>query len=140
MNIMQCMQHNFLLTGQVYPMLMSSVPHAWGTLDKKSTLFKLIVNFFLKGVAFMFWHDIVYIELLYCVTNFELVWTWNKVAVVENTKKGRLYPTLAYCFINKFYKYLFINKYIYTVVAWTGKCQKTYPFIVFRRYQCKKIQ
>jgi len=75
MNIMQCMQHNFLLTGQVYPMLMSSVPHAWGTLDKKSTLFKLIVNFFLKGVAFMFWHDIVYIELLYCVTNFELVWT-----------------------------------------------------------------
>jgi len=32
-------------------------------------------NFFLKGVVFMFWHDIVYIELLYCVTNFELVWT-----------------------------------------------------------------
>jgi len=25
MNIMQCMQPNFLLTGQVYPMLMSSV-------------------------------------------------------------------------------------------------------------------
>jgi len=33
---------------------------------------KLIVNFFLKGVAFMFWHDIVYIEFLYCVTNFEV--------------------------------------------------------------------
>jgi len=30
-NIMQCMQPNFLLTGQVYPMLMSSVPHAWGS-------------------------------------------------------------------------------------------------------------
>jgi len=49
--------------------------HAWGTLDRKSPLFKLIVKFFLKGVVFMFWHDIVYIELLYCVTNFELVWT-----------------------------------------------------------------
>ena len=45
-----------------------------GTLDRKSTLLKLIVKFFLKGVVFMFWHDIVYIELLYCVTNFELVW------------------------------------------------------------------
>jgi len=74
-NIIQCMQPNFLLTGQVYPMLTSSVPHAWGTLDIKSTLFKLIVKFFLKGVVFMFWHDIVYIELLYCVTNFELVQT-----------------------------------------------------------------
>jgi len=62
-------------TGQVYPMLMSSVPHAWGTFDRKSTLFELIVKFFLKGVVSMFWHDIVYIELLYCVTNFELVWT-----------------------------------------------------------------
>jgi len=28
------------LTAQVYRMLMSSVPHAWGTLDRKSTLFK----------------------------------------------------------------------------------------------------
>jgi len=75
MNIMQCMQHNFLLTGQAYLMLMSSVPHAWGTLDRKCTLFKLIVNFFLNGVVSMFCHDIVYIEFLYCVTNFELVWT-----------------------------------------------------------------
>jgi len=88
-----CMQPNFLLTGQVYPMLMSSLPHAWGTLDRKSILFKLIANFFLKGVVFMFCHDIVYTELLYCVTNFELVWTWNKVAVVENVRKCRLYPT-----------------------------------------------
>jgi len=63
------------LTSQVYPMLMSSVSHAWGTLDRKSTLFKLIVKFFLKGVVFMFWHDIVYIELFYCVKTFELVWT-----------------------------------------------------------------
>ena len=69
-NIMQCMQPNFLLTGQVYPMLMSSVPHAWATLDRKCTLFELIINFFLKDVVFMFWRDIVYIELLYCVTNF----------------------------------------------------------------------
>jgi len=52
----------------------SDVPHAHGTLDRKSTLFKLIVKFFLKGVVFMFWHDIMCIELLYCVTNFELVW------------------------------------------------------------------
>jgi len=44
-------------------------------LDRKITLFKLIVKFFLKGVVFMFWHDIVYVELLYCVINFELVWT-----------------------------------------------------------------
>ena len=71
-NVMQCMQPNFLLTGQVYPMLMSSVPQAWGTFDRKSILFKEIVKFFLKGVVFMFRHDIVYIELLYCVTNFEL--------------------------------------------------------------------
>jgi len=69
-NIMQFMQPNFLLTGQVYPMLMSNVPQAWGTLDRKSTLFKFIVKLFLKGVVFMFWHDIVYIELLYYVRNF----------------------------------------------------------------------
>ena len=95
-NIMQCMQHNFLVTGHVYPMLMSSVPQAWGTPDRKSNFYKLIVDFFLNGVVFMFWHDIVYIELLYCVTNFELVWTCNKVAVVKNAKKCRLYPTFPY--------------------------------------------
>jgi len=50
-------------------------PNAWGTLDRKSTLFKLIVKFFLKSVVFIFLHDIVYIELLYCVTRFELAWT-----------------------------------------------------------------
>ena len=49
--------------------------HAWGTLDRKSTLFKLIVKLFLKGVVFMFRHNVVCTELLYCVTNFELVWT-----------------------------------------------------------------
>ena len=90
---MQCMQSNFLLTDQVYPMLMSSVPHSWGTIDRKSTLIKLILTFFLKGVIFMFWHDIVYIELLYCVTNFEVVWTLSKVAVIENANMCRLYPT-----------------------------------------------
>ena len=41
----------------------------------------------------MFWHEIVYIELLYCVTNVKLVLTKNKVAVVENAKKCRMYPT-----------------------------------------------
>jgi len=46
-----------------------------GTLGRKSAFFKLIVKFFLKVVVFMFWHDIVYIELLFCVTSFELVWT-----------------------------------------------------------------
>ena len=40
------------------PMLMS--PQGWGTHDRKSTLFKLIVKFFLKGVVFMLWHDTVY--------------------------------------------------------------------------------
>jgi len=35
-NIMQCMQLNFLMIGQVYPMLMTSVPQALGhTLQKK---------------------------------------------------------------------------------------------------------
>jgi len=82
-NIMQCMHPN-VLTCQVYPMLISS------------TLFKLIVRFFLKGVIFMLWHDTVYIELLYCVTNFELVWTGSKVAVVENAKMCLLYPTFPY--------------------------------------------
>jgi len=95
-NIMHCIQPHFLLTGQVYLMLMSSVSQAWGTLDRKSIRFQLIVKFLLKGVVFMFWHDIVYIELLYCVTNFELVWTRNVVAVVENAKKCRLYPTFPY--------------------------------------------
>jgi len=85
-----------LLTSQVYPMLMSSVPHAWGILDRKNTLFKLIAKFVLKGNNFMFGHDIVYIELLYCERNFELVWTGNKVAVVENANKCRLYPTFPY--------------------------------------------
>jgi len=91
---MQCIQPNFLSTGQVYPMLLSSVPH--GTFDRKSTLFKVIVIFFVKGIVFMIWHDIVHIALLYCVTNFELVWTGIKVAVVENAKKCRMYPTLTY--------------------------------------------
>jgi len=47
----------------------SGVPHAH---DRKSTLFQLIVKFFLNGVVLMFWYDIVCIELLYCVTKFEL--------------------------------------------------------------------
>jgi len=98
-NIIQCMWPNFLLTSQVYPMLMSSVPHAWDTFDRKNTLFKLIFKYFLKGVVFMFWHDIVYIELRSCVTNFELIWTWNKIAVVENAIKCRLYPTLPQGFV-----------------------------------------
>ena len=55
---------------------------------EKAPFLKLIVKFFLKSVAFMFWHDIVYIDLLYCVTNFELAWIWNKVRVVENAKKS----------------------------------------------------
>ena len=71
MNIMQCIQPNFLLTSQMYPMLMSSVPLACATFDRKSTFFKLVVNFLLKGIVFMFWHDIVYMELLYCVTKFD---------------------------------------------------------------------
>ena len=39
------------LTAQVYPMLMSSVPHAWGM---KKYPFQIIVKFFLKGDVFMF--------------------------------------------------------------------------------------
>jgi len=52
-NIMQWLQPNFLLNGQVYPMLMSSVSQAWSTFDRKGTLFKLVVKFCLKGVVFM---------------------------------------------------------------------------------------
>ena len=85
-----------LLTGRVYPMLMSSVSRAWGTLDRKSSLFKFVAKFFLKGVVLIFWHDIVYIELLHCVTKFELVWTWIEAAVIENAKKHRLNPTFPY--------------------------------------------
>jgi len=33
-----------------------------GRTQQESTLFKLIVNFFLKGVVFMFWRDIMYVE------------------------------------------------------------------------------
>ena len=99
----------------------SCVPHAhvecarvWGTLDRKSTLFKLIVNFFLKGVVFMFWHAIVYIELLYCVTNFELVWTWNKLAVVEIAKRCRLYSTFPYFknFFGQFFCLAFLHVFV----------------------------
>jgi len=54
-------------------MLMSSVPQEWGTLDRKSTLFKLIVKYFLKGFVFMFRLDIMYIALFHFVANFELV-------------------------------------------------------------------
>ena len=46
-----------------------------GHIRQKKYPFELMVKFFLKGVVFMFWHDVVYIELLYCVTNIELVWT-----------------------------------------------------------------
>jgi len=56
-------------------MLMPSVPKTWGKFDGKSTLIKLIVKFFLKGVALMFWLGIVYVELVHCVTNCELAWT-----------------------------------------------------------------
>jgi len=81
----------------------SGVPHAhvkcapcMGYTRQKKYPFQLIVEFFLKGVVFIFWHDIAHIELLYCVTNFELVWTWNKVAVFENANKFRLHPTVLY--------------------------------------------
>jgi len=64
---------------------------------------------------------IVYIELLYCVINFELVWTWNKVAVVENAKKCRLYPTFPYQFPerrrnynNVWFRALMLSDYLYS--------------------------
>jgi len=42
---------------------------------EKNTRLKSIVKIFLKGVVFMLWYGILDIELLYCMTNFELVWT-----------------------------------------------------------------
>jgi len=44
----------------------SGVPHAWGTLDRKSTLFKLIAKFFLTVVVFMFWHENNDLKTRYC--------------------------------------------------------------------------
>ena len=59
-------EHNAIHATQLF-IDRSGVPHAhvecvpcMGTLDSKSTFFELIVKFFLKGVVFMFWHDIVY--------------------------------------------------------------------------------
>jgi len=59
----------------------SGVPHAhikcapgMGHIRQKKKLFKLVVKCCVMGVVFKFWHDIVCIELLYCVTNFEHVW------------------------------------------------------------------
>ena len=79
-----------------------------GAHSTEQVLFKLIVQFFRKGVVFMFWQDIVYIELLYCVTNFELVWTWNKVAVVENAKPFDCTPPspILNAVIKKLYNFL----------------------------------
>ena len=92
---LQCMQPNFLLIGQVYPMLMSNVPMHWAHSTEKVPF---DCKIFLMGVVFMFWHDIVYIQLLYCITNFELVWTWNKAVVVENAKKCRQNSTFPILF------------------------------------------
>ena len=110
----------------------SGVPHAWGTLDRKNTLFKLIIKFFVKGVIFMFWHDIVHIELLYCLTNFELVWTWNKVAVVENAKKCWLYPIFPYLHFSLKIFTLNISKTranLKKLCAYSGSVTSIYPKI-----------
>ena len=59
----------------------SSVPHvhvecASGMGHVRQKKYPLMgVQFLLQGIVFMFWHNVAYIELLYCVTNFELVWT-----------------------------------------------------------------
>ena len=60
----------------------------------------------------MFWHDIVCMELLYCVANFEVVWTWNKVAVVENAKKWRLYLTFPCTFLLPVYILVFFHVFV----------------------------
>jgi len=83
----------------------SSVPHvhvecASGMGHVRQKKYPLMgVQFLLQGIVFMFWHNVAYIELLYCVTNFELVWTWVKAAVVRNAKKRRLCPNFPYMLI-----------------------------------------
>jgi len=134
MNITQCMQPNFLLTGRVYPMLMPIVPQAWGSHNRNNTLFKLIVKFFQKGVIFMFWHDILYVQLLYCVTNVEFVWTWNKAALVENAKKCRLYST--FLFLHFSLKIFGLNisttrANLKKLSAYSGSALSIYPKIDF---------
>jgi len=72
----------------------------------------------------MFWHDIVYIGLLYCVKNLELLWTWNKAAVVENAKKRRLYPTFPYLQIKRAVWGLFDSKVAnLDIVVVCGPCE-----------------
>jgi len=46
-----------------------------GHTRQKKYPFKIGCKFFLKGVVLIFWHAIVYTELLYCMTKVELVWT-----------------------------------------------------------------
>ena len=80
----------------------------------------------------MFWHDIVYIELLYCVTNFELVWTWNKVVVIENAKKCRVYPTFPYLHFSLKIFTLNISKTranLKKLSAYSGSATSIYPKI-----------
>ena len=79
----------------------SGVPHAHvesapgiAHTRQKKHLLQIDCKCFSEWRVFMFWHDIVYKEVLYCVTNFELVWTCNKVAVVENAKKVSTVPHL----------------------------------------------
>ena len=50
-NIMQCMQPNFILTGQVYPMLCRVCPMPGAHSTEKVPFIDCI--FFLKGVVFM---------------------------------------------------------------------------------------
>ena len=63
--IMQCMQPNFLLTGQMYPMLTSSVPQAWGTLGRK-VVFLNWLYIFSEGCCF-------YVLAWYCVCTVSLL-------------------------------------------------------------------
>ena len=82
---MQCMQHNFLLTGQVYPTLMST--------RQKKYLLQIDCKIFSQWRCFhvLTWYCVYRVALL--CDKFWACLTWNKVAVVENAKMCRLYPT-----------------------------------------------
>jgi len=49
-----------------------------------------------RFVGVLAWYCVHSVASFYSVTNFALVWTWNKVAAVKKGKECRLCPTLPY--------------------------------------------
>ena len=78
-----------------------------GHIRQKKYALKIGCKNFSEGRCFHVLAWYVY-RVAYCVTNFELVWNWIQVAVAENAKQRRLYPT----FPNFLMAYLWIYRKI----------------------------